>query len=326
MVDTPAGWIFLAFVFVAVLTIFEGVVLLAGGDRVGRRRVANERLKRHASRLAEDELAAEGGILIDSEERAPLIAFIARILPRRRSLELLLYRAGMPYTPAQFVLITVGMALAGFTFGAFLLGSLPLGMSLSLLGVTPFGYLLLRRRARMARFESQLPEALDLMCRALRAGISLEFGFRSVGDELEDPVGTEFGQVADEVSLGLDTRVALQNLAVRMNTSDMPFFINAILIQRETGGNLAEILQSLATVIRDRIKFYGKVRALMAQTELTANLLGLLPLATFGGLWLIRPSYLEPLLVPPGQYVLIASGVLVPIGWLMCRRIASIDT
>ncbi len=324
MVDTPAGWIFLAFVFVAVLTIFEGVVLLVGGDRVGRRRVANERLKRHASRLAEEELS-EGGILIDSDERAPLIAFISRILPRRRSLELLLYRAGMPYTPAQFVLITAGATLAGVSFGTLLLGSLPLGLAFAPVGVLPLGYLLLRQRARMARFEAQLPEALDLMCRALRAGISLEFGFRSVGDELEDPVGTEFAQVADEVSLGLDTRVALQNLALRMNTSDMPFFINAILIQRETGGNLAEILQSLATVIRDRIKFYGKVRALMAQTELTANLLGLLPIATFGGLWLIRPSYLEPLLVPPGQYLLIASGVLVPIGWLVCRRIASVD-
>lgn len=324
MVDSPAGWIFLALIFVAVLTIFEGVVLLMGGDSVGRRKVANERLKRHASRLAEEDLA-EGGILLDTEERAPLVAFIARILPRRRSLELLLYRAGMPYTPAQFVLITVGVTLAGFTFGSLVLASLPLGLSLSALGATPFAYLLVRRRARMARFEMQLPEALDLMCRALRAGISLEFGFRSVGDELEDPVGTEFAQVADEVSLGLDTRVALQNLALRMNTSDMPFFINAILIQRETGGNLAEILQNLATVIRDRIKFYGKVRALMAQTELTANLLGLLPLATFGGLWLIRPTYLEPLLVPPGQYLLIASGVLVPIGWLVCRRIASID-
>ena len=324
MLDTPAGWIFLALVFVAALTLFEGAVLLAGGDRVGRRRVANERLKRHAWRIAEDEIA-EGGILIDAEERAPLVAFIARILPRRRSLELLLYRAGMPYTPAQFVLITVGATLGGLAFGLLVLGSPTIGLSMSLLGLVPLLYLLVRRRVRMARFEMQLPEALDLMCRALRAGISLEFGFRSVGDELEDPVGTEFAQVADEVSLGLDTRVALQNLALRMNTSDMPFFINAILIQRETGGNLAEVLQNLATVIRERIKFYGKVRALMAQTQLTANLLGLLPLATFGGMWLLRPTYLEPLLTPPGQYLLIGSGILVPIGWLVCRRIASID-
>src|SRR5262245_60440170 len=211
MVDTPAGWIFLALVFVAALTIFEGVVLLVGGDRVGRRKTANERLKRHASRLAEEDLA-EGGILIDAEERAPLIAFIARILPRRRSLELLLYRAGMPYTPAQFVLITIATGLGGLAFGSLLLGSLTIGLSMSLLGLVPFAVLLVRRQARMKRFEAQLPEALDLMCRALRAGISLEFGFRSVGDELDDPVGTEFAQVADEVSLGLDTRVALQNL------------------------------------------------------------------------------------------------------------------
>jgi tight adherence protein B len=324
MVDNPAGWIFLALVFIAALTAVEGALLLFAGDRVGRRRVANDRLKRHATRISEEEIS-EGGILIDSEERVPLVAFIAKLLPRRRSLELLLYRAGMPYTPPQFVLMTVGCALGGFAIGTLLLGSILVGLAMTLLGVAPFAFVELRKRARMSRFESQLPEALDLMCRALRAGISLEFGFRSVGDELEDPVGTEFAQVADEVSLGLDTRVALQNLALRMNTSDMPFFINAILIQRETGGNLAEILQNLATVIRDRIKFYGKVKALMAQTELTANLLGLLPLVTFGGLWLIRQSYLEPLLSPPGQYLLIGSGILVPIGWLVCRRIASVD-
>jgi tight adherence protein B len=324
MTESPATWIFLAFVFVAALTLFEGVVLLAGGDRIGRRKVANDRLKRHASRIAEEELA-EGGILIDPEERGGLVAFVARLLPRRRSLELLLYRAGMPYTPPQFVLVTIGCALTGFALGSVMLRSILLGLAMTLLGAAPFIFVQLRRRSRMSRFEAQLPEALDLMCRALRAGISLEFGFRSVGDELEDPVGTEFGQVADEVSLGLDTRVALQNLALRMNTSDMPFFINAILIQRETGGNLAEILQNLATVIRERIKFYGKVRTLMAQTQFTANLLGILPIAVFGGLMLIQPSYIEPLFVPPGKYALVGSGVLVPVGWLVCRRIASID-
>ena len=324
MSETPALWVFYALVFVAALTCIEGLLLLFAGDRVGRRRLANERLKRHASRISEEELA-EGGILIESEERAGLAGFIFRVLPRRRSLELLLYRAGMPYTPAQFVLITVGTALSGFALGSVVLGSLPIGMAMSMLGLAPFVFVQLRRRARMARFELQMPEALDLMCRALRAGISLEFGFRSVGDELEDPVSTEFAQVADEVSLGLDTRVALQNLALRMNTGDMPFFINAILIQRETGGNLAEILSNLASVIRERIKFYGKVRALVAQTQLTANLLGVLPLALFLAMRLLRPSYIEPLFSPPGQYLLIGSALLVPIGWAVCRRIASVD-
>jgi tight adherence protein B len=324
MVETPALWILYALIFVSALTLMEGMLLLFAGNRVGRRKVS-ERLKRHASRLSEEE-TPEGGILIDGDDRTPLLAMVSRFLPRRRSLELLLYRAGMPYTPPQFVLITIGIALGGIAVGTLVLGSPLAAAILSLLGFAPFVLAHVKRRARMFKFEKQLPEALDLICRALRAGISLEFGFRSVGEELEDPVGTEFGQVADEVSLGLDTRVALQNLAMRMNTSDMPFFINAILIQRETGGNLAEILQNLATVIRDRIKFYGKVKALMAQTQLTANLLGMLPLVVFGGMLLLRPQYIEPLFVPPGKYLLIASGVLVPIGWITCRRIASIDT
>ena len=324
MADTPALWILYALIFVSALTCVEGMLLLFAGDRVVRRKVASERLKRHATRLSEEDLA-EGGILLDSEERTPLVAFISRLLPRRRSLELLLYRAGMAYTPAQFVLICIGAALAGFAIGTLALGSVPAGLLLSLLGLGPFGMVEVRRRARMKHFEAQLPEALDLMCRALRAGISLEFGFRSVGDELEDPVGTEFAQVADEVSLGLDTRVALQNLALRMNTSDMPFFINAILIQRETGGNLAEILQNLSTVIRERIKFYGKVKTLMAQTQLTANLLCVLPFVVFGGMMLLRPDYLQPLFSVPGKYFLIATGAAVPVGWVVCRRIASVD-
>src|SRR5262249_10926860 len=151
----------------------------------------------------------------------------------------------------------VGLAVGGFAVGRVVLHSTPIALGGIGLGALPLVFAELRRRKRVQAFETQLAEALGLVCRALRAGVSLEFGLRSVGDELPNPIGTEFSQIADEVNLGLAIRTALANLAVRVNTTDMPFFVNAVTIQRETGGNLAEILDNLSTIIRDRIKFYG---------------------------------------------------------------------
>jgi tight adherence protein B len=184
--------------------------------------------------------------------------------------------------------------------------------------------LVLRQRKRMALLERQLPEALDLICRALRAGISLEYGFRSAGEELPDPVGNEFSVVAQEMSMGLDLRIALGNMATRVDIPDMPFFVNAILIQRETGGNLAEILENLARVVRERTKFYGKVKALVAQARLQADVLAMVPVMTVAGFSLFAPDYVEPLWREPGIYVLYAAGVIVPIGWLICRRLGTV--
>lgn len=315
-------WVLYALVIVAVLTAAEGVLLLVGGDPTSRKKTVKQRLQRHASHISEvDDYSS--GILIDRDSDQSLMGRIARGLARRKELELLLYRAGMPFTLVQFLLLTLTLGVGG-PIVALALGSPVLAVLLVCLGVLPLIYVLLRKRERMRQFEAQMPEALDLICRALRAGISLEFGFRSVGDELNDPAGTEFSQVADEVSLGLDTRVALQNLAMRMNTSDMPFFVNAVLIQRETGGNLAEILDNLSNIIRDRIKFHGKVKSLVAQVKLQADILALMPFVFVGALLLVAPDYLEPLKDPPGLYLVYAIAVMVPVGWLLCRRIASV--
>jgi len=316
------SWILYALVLVSVLTALEALWLLLNGDPTDRRQAVKQRLQRHASRVAEP---IDGmGILIEGSDRESWFGRMSSGFARRRDLELLLYRAGMPYTLPQYVALTILLVVVGLAVGLFVTGSLWTGGALMLIGLYPTVSVVLRKRKRMQQFELQLPEALDLICRALRAGISLEFGFRSVGDELEDPIGTEFGQLADEVSLGLDTRVALQNLALRMNTSDMPFFVNAIMIQRETGGNLAEILENLANIVRQRIKFYGKVKALVAQVNLQANMLAVLPLIFALLLGAVSPGYLDPLFVPPGIYFLYGMCVSVPIGWLLCRRIAAV--
>lgn len=315
-------WGLYSLVVVAVLAAAESLLLLVDGDPRGRKQAVKQRLQRHASQLSD---ADDDGTGILRDQAVTWLGRLSSLLFNRRDVELLLYRAGMPFSLVQFLVLSVLLGLAGAST-ALVLGTPLLALPMLGAGALPLVYLLLRKRERMRAFEAQMPEALDLISRALRAGISLEFGFRSVGQELSDPAGTEFAQVADEVSLGLDVRVALHNLASRVDSGDMPFFVNAVLIQRETGGNLAEILDNLATIIRDRIRFHGKVKSLVAQVKLQADLLALLPLVFLGGLSFLAPGYLEPLGEPPGIYFLYACGLVVPVGWVLCRRIASVRT
>jgi tight adherence protein B len=181
-------------------------------------------------------------------------------------------------------------------------------------------------KQRMRAFGDQMPEGLELLTRALRAGHALSTGFQLVGEELEDPIGTEFGLVAEELRLGLDLREALDNLVKRVDNEDLPYFATAVLIQRQTGGNLAELLDKLSTLLRERGQFYGKVRALTAQGR---------GAATFLALWvpfisvvvnIAAPDYLTPLFENAwGHAVLAVVGGLTISGYFIARRIADVE-
>ena len=205
-------------------------------------------------------------------------------------------------------------------FPATLEGWLPLG-----LGLLPY-FSIRRVESRRARdFEAQFPDALDLVIRSLRAGHSLSAGLRMVGTELPDPVGGEFAQLADEVQLGLPLKQALLNMSERIESEDLPFFVTAIAIQQETGSNLAEVLENLSYVIRERFKVYGKVRALTAMGRASANLLVGWPLVMVGSLYMVNPDYIEPLwTTPQGHMMMLVSAVLVAIGYVGCRKMATI--
>jgi tight adherence protein B len=144
-----------------------------------------------------------------------------------------------------------------------------------------------------------------------------------VGQEIADPVGTEFTHIAEEVKLGQDIRSALAGLVYRINTPDLPFFVTAISIQRETGGNLAEVLEKLGHVIRERFKLYAKVRALTAIGRASANLLAVWPAVMVGGLYLVNPDYVAPLWEEQaGHLMVVAALALVAVGYVICRRMA----
>ncbi|WAT16706.1 type II secretion system F family protein [Aurantiacibacter sp. MUD11] len=195
-----------------------------------------------------------------------------------------------------FALLGAGMAGFGWTPGViFLLLVITGGLAV----VFPLAYVSMRAQARRKQVEEQFPVALDVFVRALRSGHPIAAAIELLTEELEDPIGSEFGIVADEVAYGADLTEALDAMAERWDNPDMRMFVVSLAVQRETGGNLAEILESLARVIRERAVMYMKVRALSAEGRLTGLMLTVLPVFTLIGMFLVNPSfYLETALDP----------------------------
>ena len=313
---------FYVLIFLAVILAVEGLVLMTRGGKLDPGRV-RERLKA-LSPTQGGVRQADGSVVRKRVDQGWLGNLLDRI-PNGASLELLLYRAGQPTTPVRFMLFTVLMGALGYVTLTFLTD--PVRGSLGVLaGFVP--YLLIRSKAkkRMRRFEEMLPEGLELLTRSLRAGHGLGSGFHLVGEELDDPMGTEFGLVAEEVRFGLDMRDALDNLTRRVANEDLPYFTTAVLIQRQTGGNLAELLDKLSLLLRERAQFYGKVRALTAQGRGAAAFLACwLPFIS-GVVWLTSPNYLEPLIVNSWGHLVIAAAAFMDIaGYFIARRIADVQ-
>ena len=179
----------------------------------------------------------------------------------------------------------------------------------------------------MRQFEKQLPEALDLIARALKAGHAFTTGMKLVSEEFKDPIGPEFEETLDEINFGLSVADALKNITKRIDCPDLKFFVVSVFSQRDTGGNLAEIIENpTAHLIRERFKFRRKVRVLSAEGRLTAGVLLVLPFLLFGAILLINPDYMEILMVDPiGKTVSVISLVMMIIGIFFIRRIIDVD-
>lgn len=314
-------WIF---AFLAAFMLAEFVFFATTEMRARRRARLRKRLSDLGMRLHADESREEVSLLRKEQgmEEGALAQWVSRI-PGRESLDLLLYRAGRPLGMHTFLLLSVGLALLGGLYGRNLMDAPGWSIALALgLGLIPLMVVWSMKRSRMKKFEVQLPEALDLLARSLRAGHALSVGLQMVAEEIPDPVGTEFSQVAEETRFGLDLNLALANLAHRVDSSDLPFLVTALLIQRETGGNLAEILDNLARIIRERRATYGKISALTAQTRWSANILLAAPLVFLGLMTVFRPDYIDPLYsTPTGQLMLMTATVMTVVGYAICRKV-----
>jgi tight adherence protein B len=318
------------FIFMAVFLAVEGVAMLVSERRSGTRATARKRLRQIALGIQSPDVQSEDSILRARREVKRRLLDITRLVPGGAELERRLYQAGLTITPGRFTALCVAVGLGAWLVGSIFMYSPATAFPLVLAGFAPFFQIARMRNNRMRKFEEQFPEALDLVTRAMRAGHSLTFGFQMVGEELPDPIGSEFAQVAEEIKLGRELRVALANLIYRVEAGDLPFFVTAITIQRETGGNLSEVLEKLGKLIRDRFALYGKVRALTAIGKATANLLAAMPVLMVVLLYSCGGeggrSYVEPLYTTSGGMVLSAAAVgLVVIGYILCRRMAQIE-
>jgi tight adherence protein B len=276
-----------------------------------------------------DPAAADAATIVKRVVEGPMPA-IDRMMARYglgARLQLLIERAGVRTTPsAMIVLSVVVAALAGFATRLFI--ALPIAAAVAALlgGLAPFMWLLHRRSKRMKRFEEQFPEALDLLSRAIRAGHAFQTAMGMVADELPDPVGPEFRKTFDQQNYGLPLRDALNELSARLSLLDVRFFVTAVLIQRDTGGNLSEILDNLAHVVRERFKIRRQVRVHTAHGRFTGYVLLALPAALAVALSFINPEHMHMLFYERmGQTMLVGAVVMQTIGFVWIRQVIKIE-
>lgn len=239
----------------------------------------------------------------------------------------LVERAGYDTGRLSRVLLFMGtFAVVGGGAGWLRTGGIAWGVLAALVaGSLPVLYLVYKRHQRLQRFEKRFPDALDMMTRSIRAGYALSGAIQVVGEEMPDPVGQEFRRVFEESRLGMDPGEALSRLRHRVPTEDTRFFCTAIAIQRSAGGNLAEILDRLSEVIRERFKILSHARVLSVQHRGSAVCVGLSPVAFAIMFELMNPGYFEPLLNSPlAPYLIMAGLILEAIGFFMIWRIAQI--
>ncbi len=311
-------------VFLATLLAIEGLRVVLEEQRGPERASVRRRVRYLETGFRAPQAKAEESVLRGGARRSLLQRLLDQ-LPGVEDLQLRIYRSGLTIRPHILVGLCVALGLGSWFVGSLVFPNPVIAIALLGVGLLPWLYVLRLASRRKALFEEQFLEALELMTRALRAGHSLSLAFQMVGQELPDPVGAEFAYMSEEIKLGQEVRSALANLAYRVDGSDLPFFITAVLIQRETGGNLAEILEKLNYVIRERFKLYGKVRSMTAIGRMSANLLAAWPPGIVLALAASNIDYVSPLwTTPTGHMLSWIAALLVLVGYVVCRRLAII--
>lgn len=253
-------------------------------------------------------------------------SIIDALTPRLPSMERLFEQADCNIRPAT--LTGVGLLLAIMGSGVTMLAKLPLfiiPLNALVLFSLPWVWLYFKRQARMKKFQSQLSDGLELLARALRSGQSLAAGMHVVAEEMPEPIAVEFGRVFEEQNLGIPIEDSLRSMAERVPNMDLRFFVTSVCIQRQTGGDLAEILDKIGHVVRERFRILGQVKALTGEGRLSGVVLIALPFALFGFMLNTKPDYVKLLWEDPmGQKMLWFALIAQVIGALVIRKIVNI--
>lgn len=290
----------------------------------GRMRGVDAQLRR----LATEGTAAAGAAVFRSGGQVPAwLRPLARRFPHIRDVELRLEQAAVDWSVQSYVLLSVGFA-AALGLGALIAtGTLLFAVPAAAAGgLCPHYYVQHRRSRRLQAFEEQLPEAVDLLGRAIRAGHPVSAGFKMVAEETPDPIAVEFRRVFEEQRFGLAMEDSLLGMADRIPLIDVRIFVTAVLIQREVGGNLAEILDKLSHVIRQRFSVLRQLRTYTAQGRLSGYILAALPLFLGLVLFIVNPENMIRFVnAPLGRVLMVAALVMQTLGFLWIRKVVQIE-
>jgi tight adherence protein B len=268
--------------------------------------------------------AKEASILTQPLDNQPGI--VQLFLERFGNISLLFEQADTSLTIAKFAAASAVMGVAGFLLAA-VLRLHPAVMPLVglLMGTLPFCWLLVRRKRRLKAFGSQLPDALEMIARTLRSGQSLAFGFSMVSTEMPAPIGKEFGRVFEEQNLGISLDETLRSMTDRIPNLDLKFFVTALILQRQTGGDLAEILDKIGELIRDRFRIWGQIQALTGEGRLSGLVLMVLPFFLLIAVYRLNPDYVMVLFKDPmGKQMLAVAAFMQVLGAFWIKKIVNI--
>ena len=320
------AWVLLSLAFLGVFTLTTVLfyfLVQAPGDR-RRMRARLETIQQSSFHVP-----AEDGLSLVRQEISSHLPFLERFLlrmPLLNEVDLYLQQAGVDLRPAGLVMLSVGFALGGYLL-TFLVGmSIVVSVTVAILaGTAPVLYVGFRRRRRFNRFEELFPDAMDMLARAVRTGYAVSSAFELISEEMPDPMNKEFRVLYEQQNLGLPLREALDNLTVRVPLPDVRIFVTTMQIQTQSGGNLAEILDNLAMVVRERFKIYRQIRIYTAEGRLSLVILTALPPVAGLLFYLMHPSYMMRLFEDPlGHYFIAVALVMQFFGFMIIRKIVSI--
>lgn len=324
----PASLISAGLVFLTVVLGTLGLALLLEVIQEGRRRRQMVKELQSLAVLDQEDLSGSGGILRRQAEQQPAwVRSLSAVTPSLRDLGILIRQAGLSWRVETLALVAIGLGMALGLAVLLATTILPLGALAAALGAyLPVLYLKRRRKLRSDAFETGLPEAIDLLARTIRAGHPLSAGLKMVAEEASEPIAGEFRRTFEEQRFGLPFDDAIIAMADRVDLVDARILVTAILIQREVGGNLAEVLDNLASVIRARFTVRRQLRVYTAQGRFTGYTLALLPIIVGTVIYLLNPSYMKLLFTHPfGKVMVIVAAVMQLIGYYWIRRIVDIE-
>ena len=312
-------------VFLATTSLLVATWLFFNRRRLTAAEAARERLRQ----AQEQPVQRRASVSILKNERTDAFSALGALLRARwigDRLERLLVHAGSDVTPPVFLLVSIASFLIALAIGLVLRHPVMAIVLPPLAGLLPLLYFRRRAARRLMAFQSQLPDAIDMLVSAMKAGYSFQAAMNFIGQEVPEPLGPEFSRFYDEQRLGVDVRTALLGLQERVDSMDLKMFTTAVLVQRDSGGTLSEVLANISDIMRDRFALEGEIESLTAESRVSARILAGLPVVVLLGISLMNPAFMRPMWTQAvGQAMIALAAVSVMIGYFIMMKIADID-